>query len=452
MRSTLSLLALVTGVGAVTALASDARGDDDPHIAYEKYKLGNGLEIILAPDPSVPLVAVDVWYHVGTGDEVVGRSGFAHLFEHMMFQGSKNVGADRHFNILEKLGAEDINGTTNNDRTNYFEVVPSNQLETALWLESDRMSHLLELLDQDQLANQISVVRNERRQSYDNRPYTKARFARYALLYPEGHPYRFMTIGKHEDLEAASVDDVKAFYKTWYVPANATVAISGDFAVADAKALVDKWFGSLPTSAKPVVVMIPAPTVKAQEVTVEDPLAKLPELVFAWHSPAQFGDGDAELDIVADVLSREGPGRLFKRLVYDKPLAQRVGVRQGGSQFSGVFEITVTVRSDAADKLDEIKQIVADEVTRLAREDVTDREIARVVAAAEARSIRGLETAFGRAQQLQEFNHYLGDPDRLSWDLDRYRKTTPAKIRDVVGKYLGMDHAITSITLPGGAK
>jgi predicted Zn-dependent peptidase len=452
MRPIYSLFALVTGVGVVAATAPAARGDGDPHITYEKYKLGNGLEIILAPDPSVPLVAVDVWYHVGTGDEVVGRSGFAHLFEHMMFQGSKNVGADRHFDILKKLGAEDVNGTTNNDRTNYYEVVPSNQLETALWLESDRMSHLLELLDKDQLANQISVVRNERRQSYDNRPYTKARFARYALLYPEGHPYRFMTIGRHEDLEAASVDDVKAFYKTWYVPANATVAISGDFAIADAKALVDKWFGSLPPSAKPAVVTIPAPTVKAQEVSVEDPLAKLPELVFAWHSPAQFGDGDAELDIAADVLAREGPGRLYKRLVYDNPLAQQVFVRQGGSQFSGTFEITVTVRSTAADKLDQIKQIVADEVTRLGRDNVSDREIARVVSVVEARSIRGLETAFGRAQQLQEYNHYLGDPDRLSWDLDRFRKTTPDKVRAVVAQYLGMDHAITSITLPGGAK
>src|SRR6185312_6585768 len=213
------------------------------------------------PDQSVPLVAVNVWYHVGSGDEVPGRSGFAHLFEHMMFQGSKNTGADAHFKILRQIGASNVNGTTNTDRTNYFEVVPSNQLETALWLESDRMGHLLDVLDKKELENQIDVVRNERRQSYDNRPYTRALFALYAALFPEGHPYRYLTIGKHEDLVAASVDDVKNFFRTWYVPANATLTITGDFELADAKKDVEKWFGSFPVSQKPAVVKIPTPVV-----------------------------------------------------------------------------------------------------------------------------------------------------------------------------------------------
>src|SRR4051812_14540050 len=253
---------------------------DDPKLAFEKYTLPNGLEVILAPDPSIPLVAVNVWYHVGSGDEVPGKSGFAYLFEHMMFQGSKNVGSDKHFEVLRKLGSDEINGTTNSDRTNYFEVVPSNQLETGLWLESDRMSHLLEMLDKDALANQIDVVRNERRQRYDNAPYNKARFALQAALYPEGHPYRYFTIGKHEDLVAASVDDVKAFYKTWYVPANATLALVGDFDVATAKQLVTKWFGSFPASKKPAVVTIAAPVVAAQQLAVEDPFAKLRQITF----------------------------------------------------------------------------------------------------------------------------------------------------------------------------
>src|SRR6185295_1937382 len=223
----------------------------DPRIAFESYRLPNGLEVILAPDKTVPLVAVNVWYDVGSGYEVHGRSGFAHLFEHMMFQGSRHVGEDQHFEVLRKIGAESVNGTTNTDRTNYFEVVPSNQIETALWLESDRMGWLLDLLNKKSLDNQIEVVRNERRQNYDNRPYGKALFAEYAALYPEGHPYRYLTIGKHEDLVNASLPDVKGFFKTWYVPANATLTVSGDFDVARGKQLVEKWFGMLPTSVKP---------------------------------------------------------------------------------------------------------------------------------------------------------------------------------------------------------
>src|SRR5438105_1851136 len=190
---------------ALTATASA----EDPKIAFEKYKLPNGLEVILAPDNSVPIVSVNVWYHVGSGDEVPGKSGFAHLFEHMMFQGSKNTGPDAHFKILRQIGAGNVNGTTNTDRTNYFEVVPSHQIETALWLESDRMGHLLDILDSKEMANQIDVVRNERRQNYDNVPYRKATFKTYEALFPEGHPYRYLTIGRHEDLERASVDDVK---------------------------------------------------------------------------------------------------------------------------------------------------------------------------------------------------------------------------------------------------
>src|SRR6185436_4165540 len=333
---------------------------------FGKYKLPNGLEVILAPDSSVPLVAVHLWYHVGSGYEVRGRSGFAHLFEHMMFQGSKHVGEDKHFDILKKIGVDNVNGSTNSDRTNYFEIVPSNQLETALWLESDRMGWLLDLITKKSLDNQIEVVRNERRQRYDNVPYGKARFAQAAALYPEGHPYRYMTIGKHEDLEAASLDDVKGFFKTWYIPSNATLTISGDFEMATGKQLVEKWFGKFPASAKPKVVAVPAPVVKSTEVTVtDDPLAKLTQVTFSWHSPAQFADGDAELEVLSDALSREGPGRLYKALVYDRPLAQAVRANQDGRMFSGVFDITVTLRGEA--KLDEVKKIVFDEVARVSK-------------------------------------------------------------------------------------
>jgi predicted Zn-dependent peptidase len=423
--------------------------DADPKVEFEKYTLPNGLEVLLIPDKTVPLVAVNVWYHVGSGYEVYGRSGFAHLFEHMMFQGSKHVGDDKHFDILKKIGVDNVNGTTNSDRTNYYEVIPSNQLEVGLWLESDRMGFLLDNLTKKSLDNQIDVVRNERRQSYDNRPYGKALFATAAGLYPEGHPYRYMTIGKHEDLVAASVEDVKNFFRTWYVPANATLCVAGDFDVPEAKAAVDKWFGAFPKSQKPKPIPVPAPTIKSSETVVSDDFAKLRQIKFTWHSPANFAEGDAELDIAANALSREGPGHLYKALVYDRPLAQSVSADQGGAQFSGQFEITVTLRSDAS--LDDVKKVVWEEVGKLAKDPLTDKEIQRVIAANEAGAIRRLETAFGRSQTLQGYNHFLGDPDRITWDLDRYRKTTAEKIRATVAKYLSPDHVVVVITNPTNA-
>ena len=441
--------------------APDAGASADPRVEFEKYQLANGLEVILAPDKSVPIVTVNVWYHVGSGYEVYGRSGFAHLFEHMMFQGSKNVGEDRHFSVLKKIGESGVNGTTNLDRTNYFETVPSNQIETALWLESDRMGYLLQPpIGKDgkpvdfraSLGNQIDVVRNERRQNYDNRPYGKALFALYAGLYPERHPYRYLTIGKHEDLVAASVVDVQGFFKTWYVPANATLTIVGDFDVAATKKLVDRWFATFPASAKPKPIAVPAPTIRSNETVVGDEFAKLRQITFAWHSPANYAEGDAELDFVADALSQEGPGRLYKALIYDKPIAQSVQANQSGAAFSGTFTVTITLRNEGS--LDEVKTIVAAEIARLTTENLTDKEIARRLASNEAGSIRALETTMGRAQALQQYNHYLGDPDKITWDLDRYRKTTADKIRATAATYLRPDRMATIITNPAtrGAK
>ncbi|MBV8755989.1 MAG: insulinase family protein [Deltaproteobacteria bacterium] len=432
----------------VVGLAARAHADGDPHLDVEKYTLPNGLEVILAPDQSVPLVAVNVWYHVGSGNEVPHRSGFAHLFEHMMFQGSKNTGPDAHFKILREVGASDVNGTTNTDRTNYFEVVPSNQIETALWLESDRMGHLLDILDKKELENQIDVVRNEKRQNYDNVAYRKALFSEFEALYPEGHPYRHLTIGLHEDLVAASVEDVKNFFRTWYVPSNATLTISGDFDTGEAKKLVEKWFGSFPRSAKPAAIKIPAPTVSAKEVSVEDSFAKLRQVSYVWHSPASYAPDDAELDIAAAALGREGWGRLYKRLVYEKQLAQSVRVNQGGMTFSGIFDITVTLRSGA--DLGEVKKIVMEEVERIKKENLDQKDLDRVIASNESGMIHQLENLNNRANVLQEYNQFLGDPNKLTWDLDRYRKTTPAKVREAAARYLDPAHMITVITNPAG--
>jgi predicted Zn-dependent peptidase len=450
-------------VAAVLALAAPAYAED-PKLEFEKYKLPNGLEVILSPDNRVPLVAVNVWYHVGSGNEAVGKSGFAHLFEHMMFQGSKNTCfaletdpakqksmCDKHFEVLRKAGSNAINGSTNTDRTDYFEVVPSQHIETALWLESDRLGHMLALLDRTALDNQIDVVRNERRQNYDNVPYRKALFALYAAMYPEGHPYRYMTIGKHEDLTAASVDDVKSFFKTWYVPSNATLAIVGDFDVAATKKLVEKWFGSFPASQKPATVKAPVPAAKPTTISVDDTFANLRQVTYSWHSPALYASGDAELVIVANALAAEGRGRLYKQLVYDKQLAQSVRVGQDGSGFSGTFDVTVTLRTGT--DLEEVKRIVFDELDRVTKENLSDKEVQRVVTAREASMIYRLESLNARASALQSYNHYLGDPGKLTWDLDRFRNTTPDKIRAVAAKYIVPANAVTVITNPaGGAK
>ncbi|MEZ4400616.1 MAG: pitrilysin family protein [Kofleriaceae bacterium] len=452
-RRALALSFVIATAAAAVATAPAAAKkapppSTDPVITHEAYTLPNGLEVILIPDSTVPLVAVNVWYHVGSGHEVVGKTGFAHLFEHMLFQGSKNVGEDRHFAVLKNIGASEVNGTTNSDRTNYFETVPSNQLETALWLESDRMSHLLELLTQKSLDNQIDVVRNERRQRYDNVPYGKARFALYEAMYPAGHPYRYLTIGRHEDLATASLEDVKNFWRTWYVPANATLTIAGDFDPAAAKALVAKWFGPLPSSVRPVPVVVPAPAPRAERRTVTDGFAKLRQITWAFHSPAYFAPGDAELDILSSALGAPGTGRLYKTLVHERQLAQNVGVYQASAMFSSMFVVSVTLQSGA--DLAEVERLVTEELTRAKTTPLADVEIRRAVTGIEADQIWGLQGLMARANLLQMFNHYLGDPDRLSWNLARYRSATPEAIRAVADQVLTLDRAVVIVTEPGG--
>ena len=447
-----TLLAAPDPAPAPPADAARLRPPDpsrDPVVTFERYRLGNGLEVVLAPDNTVPLVAVDVWYHVAAGNEVPGRSGFAHLFEHMLFQGSQHVGNDRHFAVLREIGVSVVNGTTNNDRTNYFEVVPSNQLEAALWLESDRMGYLLPSLTEASLKNQIEVVRNERRQRVETVPYGKADVALYEALYPAGHPYKYAVIGLHEDLAAAKLDDVTAFFKTWYVPSNATLTVAGDFDVAEAKRLVERWFGSFPASQKPRTAPIPMPVIASRRVEISDEIAKLRQVRWAWHTPARYAAGDAELEIAGQVLGRVGTGRLYKLLVHDKQLAQSVSSSQDGEGFSGNFDVTVTLRTgaDAAEAM----RITAAEIERLAREPITDAELRRVVVAREAASIRNLEGLLARAEMLQTYNHFLGDPGRLSWDLDRYRNATPESVRAAVATYLRADRRIEVVTTPKGA-
>jgi zinc protease len=430
---------------------SQAKSDTDPSIEFERYTLDNGMEVILHRDSAAPLCSVNIWYHVGSGDEVPGKSGFAHLFEHMMFQGAKHIGGDVHFDLLREIGGTGVNGTTNSDRTNYFETVPSHELETALWLESDRMGYLLDLLNEESLQNQIEVVRNERRQRYDNVPYGLERFAVAAALYPEGHPYRYLTIGRHEDLENASLDDVSAFFEKWYVPSNATLVLAGDFEIAEAKALVDKWFGSFPKLPKPQHVVVPAPELSGNVfVELDDAFARLERVHFVWHGPAQLAEGDLELDVVAAALGSEGWGRLSKRLVDDEKVAQSLNVYQSPNGFSGTFSIVVTLTPGERErKRKRIAAAIAEELDKFVASGPTDAELARHVIGVESGFVWGLEDLAGRANQLQWFNHYTGDPGYADTYLKRLRSITPAAVQAAASKWLTKPHAeIVSVPKP----
>jgi len=431
-----------------TLAAGAAKGSAVPtvNIDFERYTLANGLEVILHQDRSSPQVAVNVWYHVGSGNEVPGRSGFAHLFEHMMFQGAKHIGEDVHFDILREIGGTGINGTTNSDRTNYYETVPAHHLETALWLESDRMGYLLDLLNQKSLDNQKEVVRNERRQRYDNVPYGLDRFAVAAALYPEGHPYRYLTIGRHADLEAAKLADVRAFFTQWYVPSNATLALAGDFDINQAKAMIDKWFGSFPTLPRPERVEV-SPTPLSADVRheIRDPLARMIRVHYAWHSPGGFADGDLELQALSSVLGDNGWGRLYKRLVVEEQLAQRVMVYQWGKGFSGEFHVVVDLKPGSA--IEKVESIVQAELSRVLHEPVSEAELQRLKNQVESSFVWSLDEVMSRVERLQAFNHYMGDPNYTDTYLQRIRSMTPAAIQKAAAAWLAKPRA-EIITMP----
>ena len=414
-------------------------------IPFEKYRLDNGMEVILHQDRSVPLVAVNVWYHVGAGDETLGKSGFAHLFEHMLFQGSENVGEDRHFAILKGIGASRVNGTTNFNRTNYFEQVPANQLETALWLESDRMGFFLPLLTQKSLDNQIEVVRNERRQRLDNVPYGKSEQKMFEALYPEAHPYRGMIIGYHKDLVNSNLSDITEFYKKWYTPSNATLTLAGDFDIPTAKKLVNKWFGSLPKLPKPAQRTVETPKISRSRQVVLDQFAKLRRLSYAWHTPARFSDNDAELKVLADILA-SSTGRLFKKLVHSNQLAQKVSAYQWSNQSSGSFFLEVLLKPNADLKV--VEATIEQELSSIMISGVTAQELKRAVTQFESRKVWKLEHLMSRADALQSYNHFQNDPGWLQKEMDQYRAITPAKIKGAASKYLTRAHRAEILTLP----
>jgi zinc protease len=420
----LLVLALV-----IAALTPSSAQNDIPRLQYQRFTLPNGLEVLLSQDRRLPLVAVNLWYHVGPANEGPGLTGFAHLFEHLMFQGSKHTPPDSHFPMLEAAGATDVNGTTDYDRTNYFETVPSNQLELALWLESDRMGYLLETVDQKALSNQQDVVRNERRQSVENQPYGIAEESVVQLLYPKGHPYYGNVIGSHEDIQNAKLDDVKDFFKRYYAPNNASLAIVGDFDPAQARALITKYFGTLKRG--PAVPPINAETPKVtseRRKTVEDRI-ELPRVYMAWLTSPIFKAGDADADIASIILGGGRSSRLYKQLVYEKQIAQDVNVTQQSLILGSQFQITATARPGKT--LEEIEKAIDEELQAFRTTPPDAREIERARNQIETQIItrlEGLGGFGGVADRLNSYNHYLKDPGYLEKDIQRYRAVTPASV------------------------
>src|SRR4029453_16819675 len=389
-----------------------------PRLEHQTFTLKNGLKVILSEDRRLPMVAVNLWYHVGPANEIPGRPGFAHLFEHMMFQGSKHVAADTHFKLLEAAGASDINGTTDFDRTNYFETVPSNELELALWIESDRMGYLLDVLDEKALANQRDVVRNERRQGLENQPYGVAEEALYQALYPAGHPYHGVVIGSHADLAASELKDVQQFFKEYYTPNNASLAIVGDFDPVVARRLVEKYFGTLKRGPEvPTITAKTPPITSEKRLTVTDTV-QLPRVYMAWLTPAIFKPGDADADLAADILGGGKSSRLYKSLVYDKQIAQTVQVTQESLILGSKFTVQATARPGHTAQ--ELEDVINAEVTRLREEPATSAELERAQNTIESTLILGLETLGGfggKADRLNSYEHYLHTADYLEQDL-----------------------------------
>ena len=417
--------ACVAAAPPETAPPETAPPQAAPHIDVEQYALPNGLTVLLSRDDRLPVVAVEVRYLVGSAHEPEGRSGFAHLFEHLMFQGSGHYD-DEYFKPFEPIGGV-INGTTNADRTNFFERVPSPYLELAMWMESDRMESLLDALDQGKLDNQRDVVKNERRQRYENTPY--GMFWKYLteLLHPEGHPYHHTTIGSHADLTAASLDDVKAFFRQYYVPANAVVTVVGDFDPAATKALITKYFGHMPAGERAPTPQAtrPVPT-EPRHLTYTDTV-KLPRIYLAWPSPALYEEGDSALDVLATVLSDGKTSRLYLPLVYQQKLVKDVSAFQVSQGLSGFFVVQATVAPGHT--VDEVAPALeAALATALATPPTAD-EMSRALNGWKKSFYQRIEGVVSRAQLLSNYFHQAGRADYLAADLARYVELTPEKVQ-----------------------
>jgi predicted Zn-dependent peptidase len=407
---------------------------DAPRLGTRRRVLPCGLEVVVHPDDSSPQVAISMWYRVGSSDERPGRSGFAHLFEHLFKSPPERIGG-HHYEVLKRAGATDANASTGADRTAYYEVVPAHQLPLALWIESERMGYFARDFDAPRLVTQQSVVRAERRQRYEDVPYGAERFAVALALYPDGHPLRHLTIGRHDDIQAATYDDVIAFYRTWYVPANATLVLAGDVP-RELDALVDRYFGSFPASRRPVRQVPPPLALAEVRDRVTDRFAALGRIHRIWLGPAALADGEPELDVLTTAWAAVGTGALWRRLVYETQLAQRVSAWTSNGRLGGEVHVAVDLRSGTDPA--RVRAILDDEC----RAPVDARAIERAVTRREAAAIWSLTGLARRASLIQRSMLYRNQPDGLADDLARYRAITPETVRGALARWLDPAHMI----------
>lgn len=427
-----------------------AASDTSLQIPYEKYTIpSNGLEIILSEDHTLPVVAVNVWYHAGPINEAPQRTGFAHLFEHLMFQGSQHIGDDQHFKRLEASGASSINGTTSYDRTNYFETVPANELELALWLESDRMGFLLETLTQAKLDNQREVVMNERRQSMDNAPYGRTYEALVQNLLPKEHPYFGCVMGSMQDLSSATLQDVRDFYTRYYAPSNATLVIAGDFDPQTARKLVDRYFASLKHRDAPLAHAITTPALHAEKRQTLRDNVSLARIDMAWLSPPAYQPGDADADILAYILGGGQSSRLYQHLVYEKQLAQDISADQESHALTSIFSISATARPDVS--IEQIEREIEHVLHTIRTKPVQEHEIMRARNQYKTQLVSQLQSLGGfggKADMLNRYNQYVHNPGYFSEDLQRYDAVTAKSIQAMAQNILNPNARSVVITLP----
>jgi zinc protease len=417
-------------------------------LPYTKRTLDNGLDVIVHEDHHVPIVAVNLWYHVGSKNEQPGRTGFAHLFEHLMFEGSEHQNSG-YFAPLQAAGGQ-LNGSTNTDRTNYWEVVPTNAVDLALWMESDRMGYLLPALTKERFETQRDVVLNERRQNYENRPYGLALMAIVDALFPPDHPYHWMTIGSADDIKVMEFEDVREFFRTYYHPANASLVLAGDISTGRAFELADHYFGDIPAGVKPAPVSATAALDGERRLLLEDRVER-PRIYMAWLTPAMYDPGDAELDLCGDLLANGKTARLYKTLVYDRRVALDVSAAQQSREMAGYFVLAVTAAPGAS--LTDLAGAVDEEIARLVAEGPTTAEMERAEAQAEAHFVYHLQTVGGfdgKSDQLNAYNVMRGDPGFFAKDIDRYRLATPESVRDTARRYLRPDRRVVLSVVPRG--
>jgi zinc protease len=419
-------------------------------IPYHSFTLANGLKVIVHEDHTVPIVTVNTWYHVGSADEVVGRTGFAHLFEHLMFMGSEHVPTGAFDKLLEAAGG-DNNGSTTEDRTNYYEDGPSNSLELMLYLDSDRMGFLLPEITPPKVDLQRGVVQNERRQSYENQPYGLADENILKRLYPSAHPYSWPVIGSMADLTAASLEDVQQFSRTYYTPNNATVAIAGDVDLREVRREVERYFGGIARG--PAVTRTPPPEVILTAdvyATLEDRV-QLPRVYDTWHTVRAFAPDDAALEVLANILADGRSSRLYKRLVYQLQIATQVRAYQDGGRIDGKVQIYATARP--GHDLNELQRVIDEEVRTLAESGPTPREVERVQNGTEASFLNRMERVGGfggKANQLAYYDYFVGTPDYFQRDLDRFRRVTASDVERVARAYLLSAHRVVLSVVPQG--